>query len=92
MEVQRSQLRRGWLVFAGLLALTGLEFWLAQSAYGPMPYPVLCGLLAPVTWIAMAAQAHPLPFLASIAVVKAALIVYFFMHIAQLWKHTGEQA
>lgn len=89
MDALKSRLRLGWLVFAGLLALTVVEFWLAQAAYGPMPFPVLCGLLAPLTWVAIAAQAHPVPFLAGIALVKAGLIVYYFMHIAQLWKRTG---
>ena len=92
MDAQQSRLRLGWYVFAALLLLTALEFWLAQTAYGPLPYPVLCGLLAPLTWVAIAAQAHPLPFLAGIAMAKAALIVYYFMHIAQLWKRTGGHA
>jgi hypothetical protein len=89
MDVQRSSVRRGWAVFAGLVALTGLEFWLASVAQGPLPYPVLCGLLAPVTWFAQVASAYPIPLLVAAAVAKAALITYFFMHIAQLWHKGG---
>ena len=89
MDVHVSRMRLGWLVFAGLLVLTAVEFWLASVAQGPLPYPVLCGLLAPITWLAQLAAAYPLPFLASIALAKAALIVYFFMHIAQLWRKAG---
>jgi hypothetical protein len=90
--MESSKTRTGWFVFAGLLGLTVLEFWLASAAYGPLPYPVLCGLLAPLTWLAVATQAYPVPVLAGIALFKAALIVYFFMHIAQLWKRTGGHA
>jgi len=89
MNAQRSSMRLGWYVFAGLLALTAVEFWLASVAQGPLPYPVLCGLLAPITWIAQLASAYPIPALVGIAVAKAALIVYFFMHVSQLWRKAG---
>lgn len=84
-----SKTRTGWLVFAGLLGLTGLEFWLASVAQGPLPYPVLCGLLAPVTWLAQIGAAYPIPLLVGVALLKAGLIIYFFMHIAQLWRKGG---
>ena len=89
MNIQRSPIRRGWFVFAGLLALTAFEFWLAAVAQGPLPAPVLCGLLAPVTWLAQLGAAYPLPSLLGVALLKAGLILYFFMHIAQLWRKGG---
>ena len=92
MDIHASRMRLGWYVFAGLLGLTVLEFWLASAAYGPLPTPVLCGLLAPLTWLAMLAQAYPVPVLAGIALLKAALIVYYFMHVSQLWKREGGHA
>jgi hypothetical protein len=75
--MESSKTRTGWYVFAGLLGLTAVEFWLASVAQGPQPAPVLCG------------AAYPIPFLAGVALLKAGLIVYFFMHIGQLWRKGG---
>ncbi len=37
-------------------------------------------------WIAISVHSTPLPYLAVIALVKAWLIVQYFMHVAQLWR------
>jgi hypothetical protein len=87
--MESSKTRTGWYVFAGLLGLTALEFWLASVARGSQPAPVLCGLLAPITWLAQLGAAYPIPFLFGIALLKAGLIAYFFMHIGQLWRRGG---
>jgi hypothetical protein len=79
----------GIVVFGGLMALTVLEFWVAAMAEGPIPYPVLFFPLAPITWLAIAVSKGPLPYLAIIAVIKALLIIRYFMHIAQLWRGEG---
>ncbi len=84
-----AALRLGKIVFVGLMVLTVIELWIASMAEGPIPYPVLCWLLAPITWLAIAAHGNPFPYLAAIAVTKAVLILYFFMHIAQLWRSQG---
>ncbi len=81
--------RLGSRVFAGLMVLTVVELWVASMAEGPIPYPVLFWPLAPVTWLAIAARANPLPYLAGLAVFKAVLILYFFMHLAQIWRREG---
>jgi hypothetical protein len=81
-----SQLSLGWKVIAGLAALTALEYWVAASAQGPLPYPVLCALLAPITWFSIWASHNPLPYLALTAALKAGLILYYFMHVTQLWR------
>ncbi len=89
-EAQKAKkLRLGWRVFAALVTLTALEFYIASLPLGPVPYPVLCGLLAPITWFSISAAAHPLPYLAVIAVIKVALILVYFMHIAQVWRREG---
>ena len=85
-----AKLKLGWMVFAGLIVLTLAEYWVASMASGPIPYPVLCGLLAPITWLAVAASRDPLPYLALIAIGKAALIVRYFMHLAKVWAGAGE--
>lgn len=90
MEARKAgALRLGLLVFGGLMVLTVLEFWVASMAQGPIPYPVLFAPLAPVTWLAIAVAANPLPYLALIAVLKAVLIVRYFMHVSQLWRGEG---
>lgn len=40
-------------------------------------------------WVAISVHSTPLPYLAVIAVVKAWLIVQYFMHVAQVWR-SGE--
>ena len=93
MESRKATaLRLGLRVFGGLVALTVFEFWIASVAQGPIPYPVLFWPLAPITWLAIAASASPLPFLAVIAVLKAILIAQYFMHIAQIWREEGGHA
>jgi hypothetical protein len=77
------------MVFGGLLALTVLEYWFAAMAQGPIPYPVLFAPLAPVTWLAVAVSANSAPFLAVVAVLKALLILRFFMHVTQIWRSEG---
>lgn len=90
-EVQKTiKLTLGWKVFAGLMALTVVEFWFASLASGPIPYPVLCGLLAPITWLAVSVSQNPLPYLGVAAVAKAILIVRYFMLIAKAWAGEGE--
>ena len=75
--------------WVGGMALTVFEFWVASMAQGPIPYPVLFWPLAPVTWLALSASANPMPYLALIAVLKAVLILRFFMHISQVWREEG---
>jgi len=90
MKSQKTEaLRLGALVFAGLLVLTVLEYWFAAMAQGPVPYPVLFAPLAPVTWIALAVSANSAPFLVIVAVLKALLILRFFMHVSQIWRSEG---
>ncbi len=81
-----AKLSLGWKVIGGLAVLTLLEYWVAAVAHGPLPYPVLCFLLAPITWLSIWASRNPLPFLALMAVLKAALILYYFMHVTHLWR------
>lgn len=40
-------------------------------------------------WVAVSIHSNPLPYLAVIALVKAWLIVQYFMHVAQLWHGEG---
>jgi hypothetical protein len=75
----------GWKVFAGLVVLTILEYWVASMAQGPIPYPVLCAPFAPITWLASSVSRNAAPYLAILAVGKAFLILRFLMHVAQLW-------
>lgn len=75
----------GRKVFAGLIALTAFEFWIASMTYGPLPYPALTWVLAPITWLAVSAAANPLPYLGLMAVLKAGLIMRYFMHVSQIW-------
>jgi hypothetical protein len=86
METQAFKLSLGYKVIIGLAALTALEYWVAASAQGPLPYPVLCALLAPITWLSIWASRNPLPYLALVAALKAGLILYYFMHVTQLWR------
>jgi hypothetical protein len=81
--------RLGLQVFGGLMALTAFEFWVASMARGPIPYPVLFWPLAPITWLAISASANPMPYLVLFAVLKAVLILRFFMHISQVWREEG---
>ena len=81
----------GYKVIIGLAVLTVLEYWVASVAQGPLPYPVLCALLAPITWLSIWASHNPLPFLALMAVLKAGLILHYFMHLTHLWRRgSGE--
>jgi hypothetical protein len=92
MESRKSiALRLGLMVFGGLMVLTIFEFWVASMAEGPIPFPVLFWPLAPVTWLAISAAANPLPYLVGIAVLKAVLILQFFMHVSQIWRSQGDQ-
>lgn len=81
--VERQQVGR--VVFAGLIVLTAVEFWIASITQGPLPYPALNPALAPITWLAVLAASTPLPFLGLIAVLKAGLILRYFMHVSQIW-------
>lgn len=86
MEAEKQgKLSLGWKVIAGLAVLTLLEFWAASVAQGPLPYPVLFAPLAPITWLSIWISRSPVAFLAALAAVKAALILYYFMHVSQLW-------
>ncbi len=76
----------GYKVIIGLAVLTVLEYWVASASQGPLPYPVLCALLAPITWLSIWASHNPLPLLALIAVLKAGLILHYFMHLTHLWR------
>lgn len=82
---QKTRLSLGWKVMAGLAVLTALELWVASVALGPIPYPVLFAPLAPITWASIWASRNPIPFLAAFAVLKAGLILYYFMHVSHLW-------
>ena len=82
---KKAELSLGWIVIAGLGVLTGLEFWVASVAMGPIPYPALFAPLAPITWLSIWISRSPIPFLAGLAFVKAGLILYYFMHVAQMW-------
>ena len=62
-----AQLRRGWVVFLGLGLLTIVEYWVATSFAGALPY------------------------LAVIALIKAWLVIQYFMHVAQLWNTAEEE-
>ena len=79
----------GVRVFGGLMVLTLFEYWIAAMAEGPIPYPAVFLPLAPVTWLAVSVAASPLPYLAVVAVIKAVMIAYFFMHVAQVWRGEG---
>ncbi len=92
MNSRSPNSRLGLLILAALLAITAVELWVASQAEGPVvPYPVLCGLLAPLTWLAQAAAAAPLPILLVLALGKASLILYYFMHVSQLWRPEEEK-
>lgn len=82
---KEARLSLGWKVIVGLAVLTALEFWAASVAQGPLPYPVLFPPLAPITWASIWISRNSIPFLAVIAFVKAGLILYYFMHVSQLW-------
>jgi hypothetical protein len=82
---QSTKLSLGWKVIAGLAVLTALEFWVASVAMGPIPYPVLFAPLAPITWLSIWVSRSPVPWLGALAAVKAGLILYYFMHVSQLW-------
>jgi hypothetical protein len=83
---QTSALSLGWKVIIGLTVLTALEYWVASVAQGLLPYPVLCALLAPITWFSVWASRNPLPYLALMAALKAGLILHYFMHVTQVWR------
>ncbi|MEJ2207553.1 MAG: cytochrome C oxidase subunit IV family protein [Anaerolineae bacterium] len=86
MEAKKQAgLRLGRNVIIGLAILTALEFWAAAAASGPIPYPVLFAPLAPITWLSVWISSNSIPFLAAMAFVKAGLILYYFMHVSQLW-------
>jgi hypothetical protein len=80
-----SALQVGWKVFAGLMILTILEYWVAATAQGPIPYPVLFAPLAPITWLAISISRNSAPYLGLLAVGKAFLILRYLMHVAQVW-------
>ena len=86
MKSQKKAFTLGWQVFAGLMVLTVVEFWVASMAEGPIPYPPIIPPLAPVTWLALWISANPLPFLAVLAIPKALLILHYFMHVSQAWR------
>lgn len=54
--------------------------WLVISA--------LAVLTAVEFWLSSAIQ-PALPYLTVTAIVKAGLIIYYFMHLSQLWKQEG---
>jgi len=78
--------RLGTKVILGLFALTAVEFWVASLARGPLPYPPLLPLLAPITWVSIWVSRNPLPYLAVAALLKGVLILYYFMHVSHMWK------
>lgn len=51
---------------------------------------IVIGALAVLTvveyWIAISVHSTALPYLTVIAVIKAGLIIQYFMHVAQLWR------
>ncbi|RMF90286.1 MAG: hypothetical protein D6736_06970 [Nitrospinota bacterium] len=75
---KRAKLRLGWIVAVALAVLTGLEYWIATA--GPQ---VASG---PAAEMGQAAFGNVLPWLVLIALVKAWLIVQYFMHVSQLWR------
>jgi hypothetical protein len=78
-----AEYRRGLLIGIALAALTAFEFWAASMASGPVPYPVLCLPLAPITWLALSVARSPLMFLVVGLLVKAGLIVNYYMHLGK---------
>lgn len=54
---------------------------------------IVIGALAVLTaveyWVAVAIHSTVLPYLAVIALVKAWLIIQYFMHVSQLWRGEG---
>lgn len=54
--------RTGWIVFAALMVLTGIEFVVANQPNSSAVLVIIINLI------------------------KAALIVYFFMHVYRLWR------
>jgi hypothetical protein len=84
-----EEYRRGVKVAIALGILTALEFWVASMANGPIPYPVMCGLLAPITWFAIWASRSPLMFFALAILIKAGLIINYYMHLNKVLSEVG---
>jgi hypothetical protein len=81
---KEARYRLGVKVGIALGILTAFEFWVASVANGPLPYPVLCLPLAPITWLALWASRSPLMFLGMALLIKAALIVNYYMHAGKI--------
>jgi hypothetical protein len=88
-DLKKARYQRGIKVGLALAALTAFEFWVASVASGPMPYPVMCMPLAPITWLAMWVSKSPFLFLALSMLTKAALIVNYYMHLGELLGEVG---
>lgn len=61
----------------------------ARLRLGWIVITALAVLTALEYWIAISIHSTALPYLAMIALVKAGLIIQYFMHVAQLWR--GEE-
>ncbi len=61
-----GKFRLGWIVAGGLTLLTLVEYWIATTVTGNLPYILV------------------------IAILKAWLILKYFMHISQVWDEEGE--
>jgi hypothetical protein len=88
-DSKKARYRRGVKVGIALGILTAFEFWVASMANGPLPYPVMCMPLAPITWLAIWAASSPLLFLAMSMLIKAALIVNYYMHLGEFLGEAG---
>ena len=64
---------------------------LASSLRKGLMVLIVLGALTAIEYvIAVAMESGAMAFLVVIGVVKAALILYYFMHIAQLWRQEEE--
>jgi hypothetical protein len=80
-EQKEARYRLGIQVGIALAILTAIEFWVASVASGPVPYPVLCAPLAPITWISLWAARSPGLFIGVGILLKAGLILNYYMHL-----------
>ena len=88
-EQKKAKYQLGIKVGIGLAILTTLEFWVASVAYGTVPYPVLCAPLAPITWFSLWAQRSPGLFIVIGILLKAGLILNYYMHLNHVWGEAG---
>ena len=88
-EEKQARYQLGIKVGIGLAILTAIEFWVASVANGTVPYPVLCAPLAPITWISLWAQRSPGLFIGVGILLKAGLILNYYMHLNHVLGEAG---